>query len=451
MPADENDEPANLDVTGNIHSNGAFRVSSSAQDLIFAGFEINSAVAVANYDPETTADPGILVPLDLQDPLNVRVYFDGSLSNELLGASFTAKGDLATNGTGELTLALSSNDDSFNYNGLTFEIPEGSSTVELRQELVGGNLTGSVWFDGEILDVPGMPADENDEPAKLDVTGNIHSNGAFRVSSSAQDLIFAGFEINSAVAVANYDHRCRLMIQELSFQLELQLVELLNVRVYFDGSLSNELLGASFTAKGDLATDGTGELTLALSSNDDSFNYNGLTFEIPEGSSTVELRQGLVGGNLTGSVWFDGEILDVPGMPADENDEPAKLDVTGNIHSNGAFRVSSSAQDLIFAGFEINSAVAVANYDPETTADPGILVPLDLQDPLNVRVYFDGSLSNELLGASFTAKGDLATDGTGELTLALSSNDDSFNYNGLTFEIPEGSSTVELRQEVGRW
>ena len=89
-------------------------------------------------------------------------------------------------------------------------------------------------------------------------------------------------------------------------------------------------------------------------------------------------------------------------MPADENDEPAKLDVTGNIHSNGAFRVSSSAQDLIFAGFEINSAVAVANYDPETTADPGILVPLDLQDPLNVRVYFDGSLSNELLGASFT-------------------------------------------------
>ena len=293
-----------------------------------------------------------------------------------------------------------------------------------------------------------MPADENDEPAKLDVTGNIHSNGAFRVSSSAQDLIFAGFEINSAVAVANYDPETTADPGNL---VPLDLQDPLNVRVYFDGSLSNELLGASFTAKGDLATDGTGELTLALSSNDDSFNYNGLTFEIPEGSSTVELRQGLVGGNLTGSVWFDGEILDVPGMPADENDEPAKLDVTGNIHSNGAFRVSSSAQDLIFAGFEINSAVAVANYDPETTADPGILVPLDLQDPLNVRVYFDGSLSNELLGASFTAKGDLATDGTGELTLALSSNDDSFNYNGLTFEIPEGSSTVELRQGVGRW
>ena len=112
--------------------------------------------------------------------------------------------------------------------------------------------------------MPGMPADENDEPANLDVAGNIHSNGAFRVSSSAQDLIFAGFEINSAVAVANYDHRCRLMIQELSFQLELQLVELLNVRVYFDGSLSNELLGASFTAKGDLGIDGTGESSICL-------------------------------------------------------------------------------------------------------------------------------------------------------------------------------------------
>ena len=183
-----------------------------------------------------------------------------------------------------------------------------------------------------ISDVPGMGE------AKLRVAGNIHSNGAFRVSGSADTLSFSGFalDVDASVAVANYNIAAE--DDETLDPEALQLGELLDVRVYFDGSLANTLLGANFSAKGDLATDGTGELTLALSSNGDSFNYNGLKFKIPDGSSTVKLQQELVDGNLSGSVWFDGEISDVPGMGV------AKLDVSGNIHSNGAFRVSGSCR-----------------------------------------------------------------------------------------------------------
>ena len=165
----------NTTLSGNIHSNGAFHVSGSADNLSFSGFALDADVAVANYDVLATSDPGNLLPEDL---LAVRVYFDGDLTSTLLGASFSAKGDLATNGTGHLTLTLRSNGDSFDYNGLKFEIPEGSSTVELRQELVDGNLTGSVWFEGEISDVASgfVPS--------LNVSGYIHSSGSFSITGS---------------------------------------------------------------------------------------------------------------------------------------------------------------------------------------------------------------------------------------------------------------------------
>ena len=78
------------------------------------------------------------------------------------------------------------------------------------------------------------------------------------------------------------------------------------------------------------------------------------------------------------------------------------------------------ADNLSFSGFALdaNADVAVANYDVLVTSDPGNLLPEDL---LAVRVYFDGDLTSTLLGADFSAKGDLATDGTGHLTLALNS------------------------------
>lgn len=185
MPVDENEEPAKLRVAGNIYSNGAFRVSGAADNLSFSSFalDVDASVAVANYDPETTADPGSLDEQNAWNPLNVRVYFDGSLTNTLLGADFSAKGDLATDGTGELTLALRNNNSgSFSYNGLTFEIPDGSSTVKLQQVLVDGNLIGSVWFDGEISDVASGLV------SSLNVSGHIYSSGLFSITGSIDNL-----------------------------------------------------------------------------------------------------------------------------------------------------------------------------------------------------------------------------------------------------------------------
>ena len=115
---------------------------------------------------------------------------------------------------------------------------------------------------------------------------------------------------------------------------------------------------------------------------------------------------------------FEGEISGIPGMGDDGDGTPAKLDVAGNIHSNGAFRVSGSADNLSFSGFALDADadVAVANYDivaeDDGTLDPGAL---QLGELLDVRVYFDGDLTSTLLGADFSAKGDLATDGTGHL------------------------------------
>ena len=203
-------------------------------------------------------------------------------------------------------------------------------------------------------------------------------------------------------------------------------------RVYFDGRLETPLLGASFTAKGDLGTDGKGDLALMLESSETSqLNIGGFDIDM---SDTPEAGFHLYARNASfcpteGSVGFTGWISGVPGMPADENDEPAKLDVAGNIHSNGAFRVSSSCR----TGSELRRlrsrrrVLAVANYDPETT-DPGSLQswPFGTWDPAEVRVYVDGGMS--LLGTSFDVEGDLGTDGTGELTLALGSNGDSFSY-----------------------
>ena len=123
---------------------------------------------------------------------------------------------------------------------------------------------------------------------------------------------------------------------------------------------------------------GAGSLELSLESGDaQQLNIGGFDIDMsdtPEAGFTLNLELVSV---TEGSVGFTGWISGVPGM------EEANLDVAGNIHSNGAFRVSSSAQDLIFAGFEINSAVAVANYDIAAEDDedvglvPGDLLPLD--------------------------------------------------------------------------
>ena len=155
------------------------------------------------------------------------------------------------------------------------------------------------------------------------------------------------------------------------------------MRVYFDGRLETPLLGASFTAKGDLGTDGKGDLALMLESSETSqLNIGGFDIDMsdsPDAGFTFTLA---MTGFAEGSVGFTGWISGVPGMPADDDDgNPAKLDVAGNIHSNGAFRVSSGSARGPESSPALKSMSTPASRSPitiiETTVDlPGSLVPL---------------------------------------------------------------------------
>ena len=368
-----------LSASGWIKSDGTFDVTSSAEDpevLDLAGFQVESAVRVENI-----TEPGV-----------TRVYFDGRLETLLLGASFTAKGDLGTDGKGDLALMLESSETpQLNIGGFDIDMsdsPDAGFTFTLSMT---GFAEGSVGFTGSLTGIPGMGDDENEDSAKLGVAGNIHSNGAFDVSGFVANLSFAGFAVDASVTVANYDI--------LDFNIDPGSLQSwpfgtwdpAEVRVYIDGGMS--LLGTSFDVEGDLGTDGSGSLNMTLVSTPPTFG--GLNGFDADGTFLLDLTDPAVG-----FVDFTGSLAGIPGLGN------TTLSASGWIKSDGTFDVTSSAEDpevLDLAGFQVESAVRVENI-----TEPGV-----------TRVYFDGSLETLLLGASFTAKGDLGTDGKGDLALML--------------------------------
>jgi carbon monoxide dehydrogenase subunit G len=277
---------SSLVVTGFIQTNDNFSLSSSATGLKLAGFTINNAIVEVVRTGSTT-----------------RVYYSGTASMSLLGTTFRASGNLSTTGVGELSMALTGSTPSFG--GLS-----GSGTFKL---LLTSATSGAVDFAGTLSSVPGKGS------STLSMGGDIYSNGNFSVESLATGVTLGGFSISNAIVeVARTGS---------------------TTRVYYSGTASMSLLGASFQASGNLSTTGSGMLSLARTSGTPKFFGYSAT-----GSFNLNLSSA-----TSGSMSFDGSVSNVAGGFV------SSLDVSGNIQSNGTFSVSGSTS--------VTQTVSVVGYD----------------------------------------------------------------------------------------
>jgi hypothetical protein len=149
---------------GDIYSNGNFSVESLATGVTLGGFSISNAIVEVARTGSTT-----------------RVYYSGTASMSLLGASFQASGNLSTTGSGMLSLARTSGTPKFFGYSAT-----GSFNLNLSSA-----TSGSMSFDGSVSNVAGGFV------SSLDVSGNIQSNGTFSVSGSTS--------VTQTVSVVGYD------------------------------------------------------------------------------------------------------------------------------------------------------------------------------------------------------------------------------------------------------